>query len=403
MEKTYWLSFLSSKLKSQISLENFERLQTWLLTFVCIFSLGAGFKGLSQVVNKDFIFETKVLFIVMTHLFLLIGFYLPSLLEQGQKTFARVLKLKNFSALIMNLLALITLSVVVALVSHQIHSGLLEREVQGFALFVSGANMVFNYGYLACGVFFILSLMFVPQLLVAVAEKLGKKTYWAVVAAHAALAVLLGFSYAGAVEIGSVVFFEQFRLSALFMIGLGGIAFLIGRVMKESAVPAISALEFEVSSARLERHEDILERYSEAFVSRKLFAWLARYRHSVASKSHEIAAFTHEAVNLVDQNKPTETELRKVEDCYKKADQICRKLQKENNRFLVAITFFDVNDIERAEIESIKDEFSKQLRNAKLELVSVRKRIDEKLVALKNDDKVVASLESPAKELPINS
>lgn len=404
MEKNDWLSFLSSRLKSQISLENFERFQTWLLAFVCIFSLGAAFKEISQTANRDFIFETKVLFIILVHTFALLGFYVPALLERGQKTAARILNLRNFSSLIMNAAGLIALAVIFSQVSHQIFSGLAARDAAGFVMFVSGANMVFYYAYLACGIFFFASLAFFPQALVAAAEKAGSRVQYVVAGTHLGLLILLGFSYAGVVEIGSASFFEQFRLAGLFLIALGGAAFLVGRFLKESAVPAIAALEFEVSSGRLERHEDILERYSEAFVSRKLFAWLARYRHSVASKSHDIASYTHEAVSLVDQRKPTETELRKVEDCYKKADQICRRLGRENNRFMVAATFFDVNEIERAEIEAIKDEFSRQLRNAKLELVSVRKRIDEKLVALKNDDKAVASIEAAeaAKQLPVN-
>ena len=144
------------------------------------------------------------------------------------------------------------------------------------------------------------------------------------------------------------------------------------------------AMEIACAIDALEHNEDILARFREVFIHPRLSFWVHKQSHRAASRSHEIAQYAHDALSLVSRDKPTELDLRQVEDRYRRADKMYKKLERDDNRFAFCSTLFDISEAEQEKIEELRDQFSRELRNAKLELASVRKKIDETLVSLKN-------------------
>ena len=65
----------------------------------------------------------------------------------------------------------------------------------------------------------------------------------------------------------------------------------------------------------------------------------------------------------------------------------------------ISVTFLDLIEVESERVGRLHDQYSRECRNAKLELASIRKRIDEKLVALKNSY-LRERQELPAPEVP---
>ena len=141
---------------------------------------------------------------------------------------------------------------------------------------------------------------------------------------------------------------------------------------------------FEDTAGKIEHSEPILLRLKEAFVRPRLDRWTRQTSHALLSRAHEIAQFVHEALRLADLEKPSEMDLRQVEERHKRAEQIFKKLEKANQQFVVSVFFFELSDAEREKVETVRDLYSRELRNAKLELAGVRKHIDEKLVAIKD-------------------
>jgi len=392
MEKPRWLDFLSARLKSQISLENGEKAQSWALALLCLICVGFAFQAVGNPEGQSFLYGTKILFLIFFHLLLILGFYLPSLLQKGEKPLARLLGIKDFTGLMAVSLVLTFYTVVVFMLSHQTAAGTGELGVSNFFTFVAWTHFLFAGLYLLGCLFYFTSLFFFPNALVKFVERSGKSVY-VFLSLHATFFFLLGFGYAEMAPIGSPTFFEQLRVAGLFWIFIVTSILLISQWLRESSVPALASLELEVASGKLERTEEILERFKEAFVLKRLSFWINRLSHTVATKGHEIAQLTHEAVNFVSREKPTEIDLRVVEERHRRADHVYKKLEKENQRFLVSLSLFELTDAERTKVEELRDQFSRELRNGKLELASVRQRIDERLVALKNQVPVQVPVE----------
>lgn len=389
MEKNRWLEFLSSKLKSQISLENAERAQSWALAFLSLFAFGFALQSLNHPDGRSFIYPTKILFLILFHIILIVGFYLPNFMQKGEKPLSRFLGICDFTSLTLTVCSLTFYSIVIFMLSRQTVSDAANMGMNGFFEFSAWCNLVLAAIYLSVGFFFFASLFFFPNALVKFFEKGGKSLY-VFAGLHGALILLLGFGYSEIVPLGSASFFEQFRTASLFWVFILSSLVLIGRLQRGSSLKTLETLELEVASGKLERQEDILARFKEVFVPVRLSSWVHRLSHSVATKAHEIAQLSHDAVTMVTRDTPSELDLRQVEDRYRRADAIYKKLEKENQRFLLSVSFLESTEAEREKTEHLKDQFSRELRNAKLELASVRKRIDERLVAYKNSISMIA-------------
>jgi len=399
MEKKNWLSFINTKLRSQISLDGFLRAETWGFALVAFFALGAGFQAVAQSMGAAYLYETKILFLVLGHILIGLFFYLPILLEKGAKPVSRGLGIRHFTGLILSMMMLVLVAVVLVMLSYQVLMASREREISSFFMVTLGANLFLTVCYLILGAFFFVSLGFFPQGMARLADRFAKAVA-VMFGVHLTAAFLLALGYSEMVAIGGQRFFEEFRLAGIFWTGLLSLLFFVGSYLRESPSTALSDLELEVAFGKLERSEDILVRYKEAFVSPRLGHWLSGFSHAAASHAHQIAAHAHEAVQLVGQKKPTELDLRKVEEEYKRADLSYRKLEKDYHRYLVCVSFFEVAEADRAKMEELRDLFSKELRNAKIELASVRQRIDEKLVSLKNTPPPAAT-EVPVEKVPL--
>ncbi len=391
MQKNHWLDLLTSKLRSQISQDNAEKAQSWALALTGLIALGLAFTAVGSAMRTS-VYGVKVLFLILFHLITVLGFYLPGFLQKGQKPGARLLGICDFNSLVFMSLALTFYAAVTLIVSYQVAADVERMDGSNFFTFVAWANCLMISLYLIAGIFYFLSLAFFPHTLVRMAEK-GTKASYFFLGNHVTFLVLLSFGFTEMEPIGSPAFFDQFRIAGLFWIFIAASIFFMAKLSRQSAAPALSNLEFEIASGKLERSEDILARFKEAFIQPRLSFWVSKQSHNVAGKAHEIAQHTHESVSLVSRPKPSEIDLRQVEDRYRRADHSYKKLEKDNSRFIFCAALFQLSEAEQEKIEELRDQFSRELRNAKLELASVRKKIDETLVSFKNAQ--------PAPEVPV--
>lgn len=384
MDKDDWLGFISNTLRSQISLENAHKAQTWALAFAGLLALGFALNAVSISERQLSLYPTKILFLALYHLVLALGFYLPGLLQKGQKPVSEWLGIRDFTGLIVTSMILCFYSIVVLMLNTQLTGGIEETGISPFAGFVVWVNFLTAVFYLGTFAFYFLSLAFFPQVFAKIFEA-GTKIVYSCLGLHAVLFLLLGFGYSETTPLGSPAFFEHFRVAGLFWIFILASIRWIGKLLSQSPVPALARLELEVAFGRLDKTDAILGRFKDIAVSPRLDFWIRKISHAAAEKAHSIAGCTHEALELVNRQKPSEVDLRQVEDRYRKAEGLYRRLEKENTRFLLCLSLFDLNETEREKAEWLRDQFSRELRNSKIELASVRKRIDERLVGIKTE------------------
>lgn len=400
-----WMNFLSSRLKAQISIENAEKTQTWAMALVGMTALGLALKGIGSLNSLPPIFAVKMQFIALFHAVMVFGFYLPAFLQKGEKIQARLLGVRDNTSLTLISLVFAFYALVMFMVSQQAMKQVGDLRVSGYFAFITTTNFVVAVFYLAVCVFLAFGFIFTPTVLIKVADKTSKLPL-VLFSVHAVLFFLTGAAYGELAPVGSPRFFEHFLISAEFWIFITASVFFIARLLGESQVAPLTALEFEVTSGKLERHEDILARFRDVFIRRRLSFWINRLSHMVAARAHEIASYTHDAVKYVDREKPTEVDLSQVEGRYKKADSLQRSFERESYRFQLCLSFFDFNEAERERIEKLRDQFSRELRNTKIELASVRKRLDDKLVSIKNSQVTLLSSDvssSKPAELPLSN
>ncbi len=384
MDKNSWLTFLSAKTKAQISLEASEKAQNWALTLFGFLALGFGLNALiGAAENPAVIYSSKVLFLIFFHIYILTQFLIPGILQKGQKPIARQLQLRDFTSLTAVTCVIAFYSVVTAMLSHQAAAGVGNFQPSAFLGITARINEIIAIVYAFGAIFYLTSLSFFPSLLIKWVEKGGKSRYVGL-GLHAFMLVLTLFAYMGISRIGSTDFFQQLRVAGLFWIFMGTSVVLTGRLMRESAVPALSNLEIDLISGRLERTELVVPRFKDAFVASRFEGWLKRYAQAVAEKSSEVAKLTKETIALVSVEKPSEMDLRQIEIRYHRAEALYKQLEKSNQRFMVSMVAFYLTEVETEKAALIRDQFSRELRNAKLELASIRKMIDERLVSIKN-------------------
>ncbi|MCB9799236.1 MAG: hypothetical protein H6757_00575 [Candidatus Omnitrophica bacterium] len=397
MEKRDWLQFISSHIKSQISLDITRKAQAWALALLGFFALGSALHAGAEVSSRPFLYGTKVLFLVLFHFVAILAGYLPNILQKGEKPAARLLGVRDFTTLTAVSLVCGFYLLVNFSLSSQLVKDLEDMRLSNFFGFAVWLNYGVALTYLLLGAFDLLSYSFFTQALVKTVEKF-KKWPQVMTGVHMVLILSLGFAYTELEPVGSARFFEQLNIAGLFWTFILSMVFFLGKLLYASPLKTLTDLELEVISDRLHRGEDVLQRFKDASINRRLAFWIGRLSHHVASRSHEIAENTHEAVALIDHEKPSEVDLRKVEDRYKKAESIFKKFERENQKYLLAATCFDLNEEERDKIEKLRDLFSRELRNAKIELASVRKRIDERLLSIRNAQTQLPAPEQPAQQ-----
>ena len=124
MDRDDWLSFISHKLRSQISLDNAYKAQTWALAFVGLLALGFALNAVSMSERRPSLYPAKVLFLALYHLVLALAFYLPGLLQKGRKPVAGRLGVRDFTGLIVVSMILCFYSMIVLMLSAQITGGM---------------------------------------------------------------------------------------------------------------------------------------------------------------------------------------------------------------------------------------------------------------------------------------
>lgn len=399
MEKNAWLDFLSSKVRSQILLENSQKAQNWALALLALLALGAGLNAPAASGSEISAYAGKIQFLMGFQLVMALFFYLPNLLQKGQNPVARFFSLQEETSLAVLALGFAVYALVILNLSFKLISNhdLEASHFVNFAVWVQFfVALVYAIGLAIASLSYFSS----PQGLI---KFLGVESKLVIVGLvlHTVVFLMLGAAYGELVPANSPEFFDHLKFTAPVWLFMVVSLVLLGKVIRSSAVPALASLELEVVSGKIERSEAILARLKEAFVSRRFDFSLRNTAKSVSEKAHEIAKYTHDAISLVDRDKPSELDLRSVEERYKKAEAIYRKLEKDNLRFSATLTLLVLSDLEREKAEAVRDQFSRELRNAKLELASVRKRIDERLVSFKAVSRpaVVAPL---AEEIPIS-
>lgn len=405
MDKNNWLAFLSSKIKSQISQEAVEKAQNWAVALLGFMALGFAFGALSasQAANPMIVQGSKVLFLFFFHIYALAAFYIPALLQKGQKPVSRFLQTRDSISLITVASVLAIHSLVAAVLSSQTGATTLDFMPTGFQKFTASLNLIVTGVYAGGFLFYLLSLTAFPSALIKMIERTNKGGYVGI-AIHSLMIFLTAVSYAGTSKIGSPESFEEFRIAGLFWIFIAASIALAGRVLRESALPALSALELDLISGKLERMELVVPRFKDAFVGSRFDAWLRGYAREVAQKASEIAKYSKDAEALVGVEKPSELDLRQVEDRYRRAESLYKQIEKFHQRFMTSMVAFYLSEVETEKAALVRDQFSRELRNAKLELATIRKRIDERLVTLKNTVAKIATQERQAiEELTLKS
>ncbi|MSR77702.1 MAG: hypothetical protein EXS63_05690 [Candidatus Omnitrophica bacterium] len=401
MQKESWLQIISDRIKTQLSLEGGRKIQTWAVALAGLVALMMAVNVMTGSPARAVLEQTKVLFLVLFHLILVLAVYLPEWLQKGDKVLPRLFGVRDFTSLVFVALALMLVSFYVFSLSYQNATNLGDDPRLGFLIFNAWANVSVSGFYLAGFIFYFSSILFFPKALTHVLDRMGNRPI-VFLSIHVGMFLLGYFSYSGIVEIGSGNFFEQLRLAGLFWIFAGSLVFLVGKILEESSVGSLNALHMEVASGKLERSEDILSRIKQAFISKRLSFWLSRISLETAKKSHEIAQYLHQSVSIIEQGRPSESQLTQMEERYRRSNQIFKKLDQSHQRFLLNISFFSLLDVEREKVDDLKDQFSKELRHAKLELASVRKRIDDKLHAMKDSERSEVTLtEVPLEQIPV--
>ncbi|MBI3313691.1 MAG: CRISPR-associated endonuclease Cas2 [Candidatus Omnitrophica bacterium] len=384
MDKNRWVEFLALRLRSQISLENAQKAQTWGFAIISLLSLGAVLTGSGESSGSYGVRDTHSVFLILFHLVMILGVYLPVLfLEKGRNPLARVLGMREASSLCFLSILITFYALMIANVSFQAIAvtGESSSESPAFSHLVLWINFLVAAIYGTSSLFAFASFLGFPQAIARFVEK-GRTVFKVLFGFHIGLCLLLAL--AGPVEFGNAAFLQELKSAGLFWIFILSSLFFAGRIFSESAVPALAGLELDVTAGRLERQEDILARLKEAFSSRRFLGWHLGISKLIAEKSHQIAQFAHEAVQLISHEKPSEFDLGKVEDRYRRAEALAKKLEKDGQRFALSVFLFCLNEAEREKAEELRDQFSREIRNAKLELAGIRKRIDEKLLQLKS-------------------
>lgn len=401
MEKSEWLHFFNTRRQSQISADTSARLQGWGLILLSLATFSYAFTALKNAGSYSFIVEAKVLFLTVFHLLAVITVWLPSIVEKDAKPLARTLQIHDSASSVFNGITILLVLFIANTLSFQLFKDISHGEKEAFFHLVLVFNAVLTAGYLTAAAIAGILYFSAPQTLLKMGSK-GSALIKTLAVTQGILFLLLGFNYLQGVALGSAVFFEEFALVSALWIGLTGLILFVARLQQESPLEEISALEMDITSGKLSDDGDILVRYKEVFTSRRLRLWVSRLHHTTAQKAEEIAAYCREALQTVAADTPTEFDLRKVEDNYRRADFSYQKLEKENIRYQLLTGLFDSSESELNRIHSLQDFYSRQLRNSKLELASVRKKIDEKLVQLKNSAAPQPQTEVKVEKLPVS-
>ena len=399
MENNRWLDFLSSRIRSEIFREYAEKAEGWCLLVLGLVCLGAALKTAAGPENAGTNFYTsKILFLTVFHGILIFNFFLPNLLLKDRRPQGFQVGVRDFTGLVFVSWVFIFYALIFFILSVQLIQGFEENAKSNFFGFLAWINMFVTATYFAGGVFCLLSLFFFPGVVAKWKDK-GTKLSYALLGFHAVLFLLMSLSYAGMAPLGSAAFLNDLRLVGLHWIVIAASVVFISKCLQGSVLAGLAALELDLAAGKLQRPEDILGRFEESFIQERLASWLARLLRLVDEKTHEIIRLVHEAMTLAHQEKPSEMDLRHVEDRWRCAEALTRELEKENQRFLLSVSFFQSSKGERVKIEALKDSFSRELRNIKLELFDVRKKIDERLVSLKNKELPLPS-SMPLEEVP---
>ncbi len=404
MQKDSWLPFISEKIRAQISIENGRRVQTWAFGILALFALTNLVAGLINIPGKAFLIMTQVLFVAAFHLILSFGIYLPEHLQKGEKYLSRAFGIRDFTSLIFMSLVLAFVVYIVFNASYAIiHDGE-ELRASAVLAVANWLNVIAAGLYLGGFALYLGGLLFLPRFLTRVIDQLGKQPLIFMIT-HGVLFLLTWSGYSQVVEIGSGTFFEQVKLVTLFWVFSTSFVFWVSRLLQESPLQALSSLEMDAASGKLDRSDDLLEQFQQAFISRRFNHWLERLSQQLGKVADEITLRLQDCIAVVNQSKPTEAQLGWMEDRYRKAVAKSSQLERRQQKFLLALSFLNLLDVEREKVETLKDQFSKETRHAKLELAGVRKKIDEKLQTLKESERsavaaTVATASAPASSVP---
>ncbi|MFA6599540.1 MAG: hypothetical protein WC352_01030 [Candidatus Omnitrophota bacterium] len=383
MEKNRWTEFLASKIRAQITLENAHKTVTLVLGIFCLVVLGFSLNLIGKFNNRVYLDTSKIMFLLLYHAVMVLGIYLPVLLQKGEKTLAGFFGIHDFSSLVLVASGMTFYCVVPLMLSSQLIEAAKLLSPSGFFGVLLWLNFFLSLFYVAMFAAFFAGYLFWPSLLTKAVEGVSKSVY-ALLGCHGVLFFLMGLGYTDQIKLGTPTFFEQFFVMALFWLFIVGSLHFIGRALADSALPALNALELDVVSGKIDQEPEMLERYRNAYTPVRFSSWLDRTFIRAASRAKEVAKYTQEGLALVNRDMPSEIDLRLVEERYKNAEKVYRKLEKDNQRFQATVSLIVMTRLQQEKIERVRDQFSRECRNAKIELASVRKRIDEKLVAIRN-------------------
>lgn len=373
-----WIGYLAERVRAEERIEWVRKLECWGLFAVMAFSFTTAAKLFLEQ-RSEIPVELFSLFLFHTVVFFAI--YLPGRIERERRVLSETLQIVGYSSFSFVWIGITAYLILIAKASSSVASE--YQSEQALANIFLWGNAVIAWGY--CILSFLVGLGFwaFPTFLTklnTISGRLSSVLFYI----HLALGAGLGWISLSVSPLGTASFFGEFLVAALAWVFVASSLLFISKAFQKSRLESLRRLQSEMMVKPLAKPEEWPARLQEASVSPAIAASAKTISQDILKKSHQMANYIQEALSVVSSEKPSEIDLIRVEDRYRKAEHLSRKLEKDHERFVIAASLFCLGEAEQAKLDKLQDLFLREIRNSKLELASVRKKIDERLMAFKS-------------------
>lgn len=391
-----WIDFLSVRIQSQIRKEISDRAHTWALGLLSLVALVFTLSNIKAAPGPADLFASKLLTLVLFQPVVFFAFFLPNILDAKSKPVSRFLGIRDFSEFIFSGISLVFFLYIICTVNFQVGAAAAKFKLPGLTTVFIWTHFALSAGYLISLLTHFAGYFFAPAVSLKLSS-LREKLYPILAGLHAVFFLILGLGYNELLPIGSKPFFSHLLVAAPFFIFTLSFLAFRGAVSKESPVASLENLHLDLQRGSLLNEKLIQARIEDAFISNRFADWISQISYQTDTQAQGISALTNQILSTVQHGLPRELDLQLVEDHYKKAAAMLKKCEKAALRFSYSTKYLTTDALALTFIEEITDQFAREIRNARLDLASIRRQIDEHLVTLKNEMKQIA--EGPIKEL----
>lgn len=372
-----WVGYLAERVRAEERAEWVRKLECWGLFALALFSFTTAAKLFLEQRSE---IPVELFSLFLFHAVMFFALYLPGRIEKERRVLSETLQIVDYSSFSFVWIGITAYLILIAKMSFAVVSQY-ESEQALSSIFL-WANAVISWGY--CILSFLVGIGFwmIPALLTklnAISGRLSSVLFYT----HLVIGVGLGWISLAVSQMGTASFFGEFLVAVLAWIFVASSLLLISKAFQKSRLESLRRLQSEMMVKALAKPEEWPARFQEASVSPRISASAKSISQDVLKKSHQMANYVQEALSVVSSEKPSEIDLIRVEDRYRKAEHLSRRLEKDHQRFVIAANLFCLGEAEQAKLDKLQDLFLREIRNSKLELASVRKKIDERLMLFK--------------------